>query len=202
MANFQLNVSLDGAEKLSKMAALLTPKLFDKALAGGVRYAARAATPAIGKAASSRYGIRSGAAKDDVGRPRFYDGGQSATISISRKPRTAAQFGGRLLGRGGYSWALFKGQRQVQRLGFIGTTPEGATVPFIRLPGPKVRMTKGRYAGKMRQRIDVIRGVSTGSMFLGDSRFGDVMKKEVEARMSEQFLRGVDRELGRAARGF
>lgn len=190
MANFQLNVTLEGQDKLSKMAALLTPKLFDKALAGGVKYAARAVPAAVAKAATApgRYNIRSKAVKDDVKRPSFGDGGTTARIPISRRARTAAQFGGRQTTRG-YSFAIVKGERQRFRRGFLAPGKQGIMLPFYR-------------EGKARYPINVIHGVSTGSMFLGDSRFGEVMKKEVEQRMSEQFLKGVDRELGRAARGF
>ena len=190
MANFQLNVSLEGAEKLSAMQAILTPKLFDRALAGGVRYAARSVPTAVSKAATApgRYNIRAKAVRDDVKRPVFGDGGRTARIPISRRPRTAAQFGGRQTRRG-YSFAIIRGERQTFTRGFLAPGKQGIMLPFYR-------------EGKARYPINIIHGVSTGSMFLGDSRFGEVMKKEVEQRMSDQFLKGVDRELGRATRGF
>jgi len=197
VANFQLNVSLEGAEKLSAMAAILTPKLFDRALAGGVKYSARSVPPAVAKAATApgRYNIRAAAVKDDVKRPSFGDGGRTAVIRISRRPRTAAQFGGRQTRRG-YSFAVVRGERQVFTRGFIGKGK------LQGLPLYRVKAGSESRANGGRSRLEVIHGVSTGSMFLGDSRFGEAMKREVEQRMSDQFLKGVDRELSRAARGF
>ena len=197
MGNLRLNVELEGARELSRMAAFLSPKLFDRALAGGVKYASAAAAPAISKAARApgRYNIAAGAVRDDVGKPRFFDRGTTATIAISRQPRTVRQFGGRQTTRG-YSFAIIKGERQSFRRGFVGRGPV-AGLPMQRVrPGSEAKAAGGRSP------IRVVHGPSVGSLFLGDSRFGNAMKKEVEERMSIQFIKGVKRELGRATRGY
>ncbi len=188
MAGFNLTIDLDGAEKLSALTAFLAPATFDRALKGGTQYAARATPPAVSKAVGARYNWKAGDIKGDIKGPTFSEGGKTATLRLSRRARTAAVFGGRQTPRG-YSFAIFRGQRETFRRGFEATGKQGITLPFYRV-------------GKARYPIEVIHGPSLGSVFLGDSRFGTVMKKEVEDRMAQQFIKGIERELGRAARGF
>ena len=188
MAGFNLTISLDGQNQLKAMEAFLSPVTFARALQGGTKYAAKAATPAIAKAVGARYTWKAGDIKADVKGPRFTDGGTTAILNLSRRPRTAAAFGGRQIKRG-YSFAIFKGERQTFRRGFLAQGKQGIQLPFYRV-------------GKDRYPIDVIHGPSLGSVFMGDSRFGEVMQKEVEARMSEQFIKGIERELARKQRGY
>jgi hypothetical protein len=196
MAAFSLQINLDGQEKLSAMTALLSPATFERALKGGTQYAAKATPPAVAKAVGARYtwraedikGSASKGTKGDIKGPTFSDGGTTATLRLSRRARTAAVFGGRQTARG-YSFAIFRGQRETFRRAFLAPGKQGTMLPFY-------RTGKGRYP------IEVIHGPSLGSVFLGDSKYGDVMKKEVETRMAEQFIKGIERELGRKQRGF
>lgn len=200
MTRTNLSLTVEGADKLSAMAAVLTPALFAKALQGGVSYAAKATPPAISKAVVLRYNIKAAAVKDDISKPTFADGGTTVSFGLSRRPRTAAAFGGREI-KAGYSFAVIKNERQLFRRGFLGTF-NGTELPFSRTGQPKRVMRAGRYAGKMREPIDVIHGVSLGSVFMGDARFADEMQAEVGARIGQQFITGVDREFKRAGRGF
>ena len=200
MAGFNLTINMSGQDKLTAMKALLSPATFAKAQKGGTNYAAKAAPPAIAKAVGARYSMKAKDIKGDISKPRLADGGTTAIIRLSRRPRTAAAFSGRL-SASGYSFAIFKGKRSSVLGGFEGTF-NGVRLPYYRTGAAKRAMKKGRYQGKIREPITVISGVSLGSMFLGNSRFGDVMQKEVGERMQQQFLVGVDRELKRAARGF
>ena len=193
MAAFQLRIDLDGAEKLSDLQALLSPATFERALKGGVTYAAKATPPAISKAVGSRYNWKAGDIKKDVRTPRFFDGGRSASIGLSKRPRTAAVFGGRLTPKG-YTFSVIRGERQTFKHAFVAPGKQGIPLPFYR--------TKPGTPGGGRYPIDVIHGVSLGSVFLGNSRFGEVMKDEVEDRMRRQFIVGIDRELSRKSRGF
>ena len=193
MAAFSLQINLDWQEKLSAMTALLSPATFERALKGGTQYAAKATPPAIAKAVGARYTWKAGDIKGkggDVKGPTFSDGGTTATLRLSRRARTAAVFGGRWDKRKGYSFAIFRGQRETFRHGFLARGKQGLMLPFYSEEG------KGRYP------IEVIHGPSLGSVFLGNSRYGTVMKKEVESRMAEQFIKGIERELKRKQRGF
>ena len=189
MAGFNLTISLDGQNQLTAMQAFLSPATFERALKGGTQYAAKATPPAIAKAVGARYTWKAGDIKSkDIKGPRFTDGGTTAILNLSRRPRTAAAFGGRQIKRG-YSFAIFRGQRETFTRGFLAQGKQGIQLPFNRL-------------GKERYPIDVIHGPSLGSVFMGDSKFGAVMQKEVEARMSEQFIKGIERELARKRRGY
>ena len=189
MAGFNLTISLDGQNQLTAMQAFLSPATFERALKGGTQYAAKATPPAIAKAVGARYTWKAGDIKTkDIKGPRFTDGGTTAILNLSRRPRTAAAFGGRQIKRG-YSFAIFKGQRQTFTRGFLAQGKQGIQLPFYRV-------------GKDRYPIEVIHGPSLGSVFMGDSKFGDVMQKEVEARMAEQFIKGIERELARKQRGY
>jgi hypothetical protein len=202
MAAFQLRIDLDGADKLTAMQALLSPATFERALKGGMQYAAKATPPAISKAVGARYTWKAADIKDDIRRPRFFDGGRSVSIGLSKRPRSVAVFGGRPK-PDGYSYAIFRGQRETFKGGFDGTF-NGVRLPYYRTGDAKRTMGKGRYAGTSikREPVDVIHGPSLGSVFLGNSRFGAVMKDEVEERMRRQFIVGIDRELSRKSRGF
>jgi hypothetical protein len=188
MAAFSLQINLDGQEKLSAMTALLSPATFERALKGGTQYAAKATPPAVSKAVGGRYTWKAGDIKGDIKGPTFSDGGTTATLRLSRRARTAAVFGGRQTARG-YSFAIYRGQRETFRRGFLAPGKQGTLLPFYR-------------EGKARYPINVIHGPSLGSVFLGNSRYGTVMKKEVETRMAEQFIKGIERELKRKQRGF
>jgi hypothetical protein len=190
-----LQINLDGQEKLSAMTALLSPATFERALKGGTQYAAKATPPAVAKAVGARYtwraedikGSASKGTKGDIKGPTFSDGGTTATLRLSRRARTAAVFGGRPAR--GYSFAIYRGQRETFRRGFLAPGKQDTLLPFY-------REDKARYP------IDVIHGPSLGSVFLGNSRYGTVMQKEVETRMAEQFIKGIERELNRKQRGF
>ena len=189
MAAFSLQINLDGQEKLSAMTALLSPATFERALKGGTQYAAKATPPAVSKAVGGRYTWKAGDIKGDIKGPSFSDGGRTATLRLSRRARTAAVFGGRWDKRKGYSFAIFRGQRETFSHGFLAPGKQGTLLPFYR-------------EGKARYPINVIHGPSLGSVFLGNSKYGDVMKQEVETRMAEQFIKGIERELKRKQRGF
>ena len=193
MAAFQLRIDLDGADKLTAMQALLSPATFERALKGGMQYAAKATPPAISKAVGARYNWKARDIKNDTRGPRFSDGGRTATITLSRRARTAAVFGGRMTTRG-YTFSVIRGERQTFTHAFVAPGKQGIMLPFYR--------TKPNTPGGGRYPIDVIHGASLGSVFLGNSRFGAVMKDEVEERMRRQFIVGIDRELSRKSRGF
>jgi hypothetical protein len=194
MAAFQLRIDLDGEEKLSGMMALLSPATFERALKGGMQYAAKATPPAISKAVGARYNWKARDIKNDTRGPRFSDGGRTATITLSRRARTAAVFGGRKAPKGGYTFTVIRGERQTFAHAFEARGKQGILLPFYR--------TKPNTPGGGRYPIDVIHGASLGSVFMGNSRFGAVMKQEVEERMRRQFIVGIDRELSRKSRGF
>ena len=200
-------ITVTGSEGLERLRSFLDPKLYAKATKGGITYASKAVPPAVAKGISSGYNISSSRVKKDISRVRFADGGQSAVIGFSRRPPTLAQFkpnpGSRQpqpgLGRG-LGWGrpvkpgkpltatIIKGKgRQIIPGAFMAT---GASANRLVLRRTDNGQLKGVY------------GPSTGSIFLGNSAIGPKLRADVQTRINEQFIKGYQRVLDSAARGF
>jgi hypothetical protein len=190
MSNLRLDVQITGAKDLLKLQHFLDPKLMAKAQRGGITYAAKAAKVAVAKEVRGRYNIPSARIKQDVTGPRFGPGGVSATLYLSRKPPSALSYGGRDTGRG-LTMKITRGGRaqRVQR-GFIVKSGKLAGLPFRRLTNERD------------SRIGFVSGPSVGSLFAGQADSASVMQAAVQARINEQFIKGMQRVLDSAARGY
>jgi hypothetical protein len=196
--NLRLDVTIEGAKDLLKLQHFLDPKLLEKATRGGIKYATSAAKVAIAKEVTARYSLKSARVKQDVGPPRFSGDGTSATIAVSRTPITGLSYGARAVSSG-VSLAIFRGQRSIDPTAFMQTTG-GRLMPFR-------ATSKRRYRGdsdrsKPRRGLDLVVGPSIGSIFAGDSRFGPELREKVQTRINEQFIKGMQRVLDSAARGY
>jgi hypothetical protein len=197
--NLRLDVTIEGAKDLLKLRHFLDPKLLEKATRGGIKYATSAAKVAIAKEVTARYSLKSARVKQDVGTPRFSGDGTSATIAVSRKPITGLSYGARAVSSG-VSLAIFRGPRSIEPTAFMQTTGGRRLMPFR-------ATSKRRYRGdadrpKPRRGLDLVVGPSIGAIFAGDSRFGPELRAEVQARINEQFIKGMQRVLDSAARGY
>jgi hypothetical protein len=199
--------TVTGIEELKRLQSFLDVKLYEKAERGGISYAAKAVPPAVAKGISSSYNITSARVKKDVTRTQFVDGGRAVIIGFSRRPPTLAQFkpnpGTRQpqpgLGRG-KGWGrpvkpgkpltatIIKGKgRQIIPGAFMAT---GASANRLVLR----RTSNGSLQG--------VYGPSTGSIFLGNSAIGPQLRADVQKRINEQFIKGYERVLDSAARGY
>ena len=188
--NLRLDISNQGAQDLLKLKHYLDPKLLTKAAKGGMSYAAKAAKVAVAKEIRARYNIPSARVKQDVTGPSFSSEGQIATLYLSRKPPSALSYGGKDNGRG-LTMKILRGSR-AQRVtrGFIPKTGKLQGLPFR-------RVTKERDS-----RIAFVSGPSIGSLFAGQADNAEVMQAAVNARINEQFIKGMQRVLDSAARGY
>ena len=203
----RLNIDLTGAEGLTRMRRFLDPKLFDKAMAGGVRYASKAVPPAVAKGITASYNIPSRRVKEDISGIRFSGDGTSATIRFSRRPPTLTQFRPNP-GRRGRQPGLGRGR------GWGPAKPAGrpVTATIIKAKGrqsfPGAFVATGANANQLvlrRTRTDQLEGVygpSIGSIFLGNSAIGPQLRSDVQQRINEQYIKGVQRVLDSAARGY
>lgn len=201
-----VTLTLAGVDGLKAMQALLSPALLTKAQAGGIAYASKAVPPAVAKGITAAYNIPSSRVKKDIRGVRFNSDRTEAVVGFSKRPPTLSQFrptpGKRSPQRGlgrGMGWAkptrpgtpvratIVRSQgRQDFRGAFLATGLNGNAI-VLRRQGDKL---KGVY------------GPSIGSIFLGQSKIGPALRSEVERRIGEQFVKGFEREMGRAARGF
>jgi len=188
--NLRLDVQIKGAQDLLKMQDFLNPKTLAKAQRGGISYAAKAAKVAVAKEARARYNIPAARIKQDVTGPSFGPSGTSATLYLSRKPPSALSYGGRDTGRGLTMKVTRGGRAQRVTRGFIPKAGKLAGLPFR-------RVTTERDS-----RIAFVSGPSIGSLFVGQADNAEVMQAAVNARINEQFIKGMQRVLDSAARGY
>jgi hypothetical protein len=189
MAGIGINFSISGIQDLQKMQEILKPALFAKALKGGMSYAAKGAKTAAAKEIGARYNIKAARIKQDIRGPQFLDGGATARLVFSRKPPSALSYGGKDTGKGLRMKVLkSEGIKPVTR-GFIGTG-RIAGLPFRRVNA------------KGNQPIAFVSGPSIGSIFMGSGDNAQVMQQIVSDRINEQFVKGVERVLSAAARGY
>ena len=185
-----LSLELTGVKELLKLKAITDPKLYDKALKGGLNYAARAVPPTAAKTIRERYNIASSRIKQDIKGP--FISGTTATLIFSRKPPSALQYGGRdpmKPGRG-LTVMVERGQRKPVARGFIVRSGRLQGKPFQRIsnqPNAKLRF---------------VSGPSIGSIALRNSAFGQLIRSEMQLRMNDQFIKGVQRVLDSANRGY
>ena len=187
---FRLNLELSGINELLKLKSYTDPKLYEKALKGGLSYASRSVPTTAAKAIRERYNISSSRIKQDIKGP-FITGDQ-ATIVFSRKPPSALQYGGKDPMRPGRGLTVMvqRGQRKPVARGFIVRSGALQGKPFQRVsdqPNAKLRF---------------VSGPSIGSIVLRNSSFGQLIRTEMEVRMNEQFIKGIQRVLDSSARGY
>lgn len=195
-----ISLKIEGLSGLQKMQAFLSPDTFEKAKAAGVRYAAKATPPAVAKSVASRYNIKSARIKQDTKGPFIRN--DEATLLFSRKPPTLLQYGFTPGRRGGAQRGLGQG------LGWAAPNPAGkpASARILkagtRITYPNTFLAKGLPFTRTGGRLKVEHGPSIGSLFLGQSQFGNDIRVEVQTRINEQFIKGMQRALDSAARGF
>ena len=201
-----VSVSLTGIDQLKQLQAFLDPKLYDKALRGGITYGSKAVPTAVSKGITSTYNLSAARVKKDISRTQFVDGGQTALIKFSRRAPTLTQFKPKA-GTRNPQPGLGQGK------GWGKPTKPGKPVTAV------INRSKGRQAFKgaffaqglssnnlvLRQgsngRFYGVYGPSVGSMFLGASAIGPQLRSDVEKRIQEQFIKGFQRVLDSAKRG-
>lgn len=203
----RLTLQLTGLNTLQKLQQITSPALFQKAQKGGVSYASKAVPPAVAKGISTSYNITSARVKKDISSVRFAGDGTSATIGFSRRPPTLTQFKPNP-GRRGPQKGLGRGK------GWSTAQPPGrpVTATIIRNKGrqtfPGTFVVTGNSANRLVLRrtssgeLQGVYGPSIGSIFLGRSHIGPQLRADVEKRITEQYIKGFQRVLDSAARGY
>jgi hypothetical protein len=190
MAGTSVNFSLTGLDSVRRMQTFLDPQLLEKAARGGMSYAGKAAVTAAAKEIRSRYNIPSARVKQDISGPRISSDGQIATLTFSRKPPSALAYGGKDTGKGLRMKILRSGSLQPVTRGFIAKTGKIAGKPFRRV------------SSQSGSPIAFVSGPSVGSLFLRQGANAPAMQQAVQERINEQFLKGFDRVISAAARGY
>lgn len=208
MANF--SISITGLEDLRQLVRLANPELYLRAVKGGISYASRSVPPAVSRGIRAEYGLTAARIKQDISSIRIDDGGTTATIRFSRYAPTLTQYDARPGTRA-------TGQRGLGRgLGWSRPTTPGRPVTALvmrsrgRQPVPNAFLVTGRAANRLVLRrstarpgkFNAIYGPSIGSIFLGQSAIASELQADVQSRINEQFIKGFERVLSSAARGY
>jgi hypothetical protein len=201
-----ISLSLAGIDQLQRLKAFLDPKLYDKALRGGITYGSKAAPPAVAKGITATYSLSAARVKKDISRTQFVDGGQTALIKFSRRPPTLTQFKPK-------TGTRYPQPGLGQGLGWGKPVKAGKPITAV------INRSKGKqafdgafFANGLNDNSLVLRkgsngrfygvyGPSVGSMFLGNSAIGPQLRSTVEQRIQEQFIKGFQRVLDSASRG-
>ena len=205
MAGVRFSLELSGMNSFDPLLEFTNPKLYAKAVKGGIRYAAKAGVVQAAKSVGQRYSLKAGRIKEDI-RVSSITADQ-ATLIFRRRPPTLNQFGLSPGKRGGpqpglgyaKGWGkpkpkgrpitarIFRdGQRQKYPGTFLITGVNGATIP--------VRSVNGR--------LKAVYGPSIGSDIFGRGRYATVIQAELSQRINEQFITGMQRVLDSAAKGY
>lgn len=205
MAGLRVSMEMSGLGSFDPMLKFTNYSLYEKAVKGGIRYAARAGVVQAAKSVGQRYSLKAARIKEDI-RVSSITADQ-ATLIFKRRPPTLMQFGLSVGKRGGpqpglgyaKGWGKPKpkgrpitarilrgGPRQSYPGTFLITGVNGASIP--------VRSVNGK--------LKAVYGPSIGSGIFGKGQHAAVMQAEVKARINEQFITGMQRVLDSAARGY
>ena len=201
MAGITLDLKLSGVNTLNPLLEFTNPKLFAKAVKGGISYASKAGVTASSKAITARYNIKAARVKQDIKGPFIRN--DTATLVFSRRSPTLNQFGLTPGARGGKQPGLGQG------LGWGKPSPKGRQLSARIFKGearttyPRAFIQRGLpFTVGKRGKLRVLYGPSVGSDILGNGRYSAVIRSEVTARINEQFITGFQRVLDSASRGF
>ena len=203
MAGVTFTVDSSG---IDRMLALTNPKLFERAIKAGIRQASSTAKTQSAKGIGQKYNLTAARIKQDIG-VTMPPGADYALIKFSRRPPTLGQYGAKPgtratgqpgLGRGrGWgkptkpgkplTFAIFRGQRERRPGAFMARGASGNSLIFQRDSQGKL------YAQH---------GPSVGSIFLGNSRHAVQLKADVETAINAAFIKGFQKTLDSAARGY
>jgi len=205
MASVSFQVT--GLDQLQRMQAFLAPETFLKAQRGGISYALKAVSPAVAKGIGAAYNLKAARIKQDILSAKIDPGGLSATVRFSRRPPTLAAFNPKP-GKRGHQPGLGRG------MGWGKAKPKGKPLTALVVKGQGRRAYPGAFLATgasgnqlvMRRgpagQLLAMHGPSIGSIFLGRSSIGPQLRMDVKARINEQFIKGFQRVLDSAARGF
>jgi len=201
-----VTVEMTGLDAMQNFLAAFDPGPMAKLQKAALSYASKSVAPTVAQGITASYNLTSARVKQDISGVRFSSDGLEATIAFSRRPPTLSQFKpnpgkrGHQAGLGrGMGWAkpkpagkplsaaIFKGQRKQYRNTFIATGNSSNQLVFRR-----------DAEGK----LHAVYGPSIGSIFDGKSAIGPELRAKVQARLSEQYIKGFERAMAAAQRGF
>jgi hypothetical protein len=204
MAGFRVDLDLQ-VSGFDALKAVTDPKLFGKAVTGGIKYASKAGVVQAAKSVGQRYNLKAARIKEDIRVSAITK--DQATLVFRRRAPTINQFGLSLGKRGGPQPGLGRG------MGWGKPKPKGRPITATIFRGGQRQAYTGTFMvmGRNGQSIPVrskggkliaVYGSSVGSDIFGRGKYATVIQSEVSARINEQFITGMQRVLDSASRGY
>jgi len=178
---------IDRIEGLDSFLVLANPKLYNKAIRDGLKYAGRSAKTQLAKEVGARFSLKAGRIKEDIKGPFINAQEGFLEFRLARRPPTAMAYGARQV-RTGLSVAYKKGSRRVIPNAFVNKRKGGSVdLPFYRKPGSN--------------RINVLHGPSIGAIIKGEQgQFSKQIINDATNKAFEQWVKGVRRTIEADAR--
>ena len=181
------------------------PKLYAKAVKGGIRYAANAGVVQAAKSVGQRYSLKAARIKEDISVSSIT--ADQATLIFRRRPPTLMQFGLSVGKRGGKQPGLGRGK------GWGKPKPKGRPITARILRGGQRQSYPGTFlvtgendaiipVRPIKGKLKAVYGPSIGSGIFGRGQHAAAIQAEVSQRINEQFIAGMQRVLDSAARGY
>jgi hypothetical protein len=183
---------------LDTMKAILDPAGFLKTVNAGLRYAGQGFNREAAKNIGTDYKLPAARIKKQIEKPRISDG--EISVTFKRRGPTLRAYGAKPIRGGGMSFQVFtSGGRQ--------SRPPGSTfwIPSKMKNGDDTYtdvLIPFRRLGPGRSNITALFGPSIGSIFARDSQYGEKIREASVTQTQTQFIKGIERELSRRARGF
>jgi hypothetical protein len=197
-----LSIDLD-TTSLQQIKNLVDPAQYKKIMGKGSRVAANSVKVSAAKAISSKYGITSARIKQDIKGPYVKSDDRYIVVEIyfARVGPSGMRYSPRQ-SKNGLTLRIFKGEKTRIANGFIQTTRKGQKFTFKTNNSRPYKPDLASGRKKSRKGLDAVYGPSTGSIFLGNSKFGDTLRKEVEDRLVERFEYGITKAYTDFIRGY
>jgi hypothetical protein len=128
--------------------------------------AAQSTVSAIKSELGKNYNVKQKDLTDKIKLDKATSNRDYANINVRHEPMGLIYFGARQT-RQGITYSINKGSRSLKRSAFIVDVSQSGRQQVFQRYGMKVRMSKGRYTGQMRQRIKKQTGPSIAQFFLG-----------------------------------
>lgn len=183
----KISAELLNDKKFIAMLSELSNEDADKAIASGVKFAARSAKVDISKGLrEGGLNLSSSRIKADLKEPNFRANGTRAFIHASYEPVTARSFKAKQNARG-LGVTFYKGQRKQIQRGFFAKGMPLAANPGKRWPAKKS--------------VRFIHGPSIAAAYTGGEHNAKI-KARVDKLLEERLAKGIMRRLDAFTRGF
>jgi hypothetical protein len=167
---------------------------FSKLRSAVMNRAAESTVSAVKSELGKNYNLKRKDLSDKIKLTKASKDRDYANINVRHEPMGLIYFGARQI-RQGVSYSINKGTRSLRKSAFIVNVSSSGKQQVFQRYGAKVRISKGRYTGQMRQRIKKQAGPSIAQFFLGRkwTSISSFIQNTFVTKFQSEFTRLKDR---------